>query len=379
MIVFIILPFVAFFLGMNYGKQMIRPIELIVIPRTENIKEADTSDWQTYRNEAYGFEFSYPKDHTAYADINPKEEILIPATPISDYVAVADDESFLFCCEAEVLSISIERGQIDARDWLDQNLSRYTDEDEIKSIEEVTFAGQNAVEMIAGGNIASTYKLLVIQRGDFLIVINQNSESQFLGEIVSTFRFIESLDTSGWQTYKDEESFIITDNGNTRTLSSKFGIEVTFPSNWIVMDDHMEGYGTLKEAEAVGGNHFALLFDDPNISGPGQTVGGNDIKIEFWPSTSSGKTSSQLSEEAKQEALSLEFEGTLDNIELSETELIFNNVDAASYSRNTVFGSRSHIVFIAGEKYDISIVIFGSAESPNFAEVAGIIDSLVVE
>ena len=45
MIVFITLPFAAFFLGMNYGKQTIRPIELIVIPRTDNVEEADTSDW----------------------------------------------------------------------------------------------------------------------------------------------------------------------------------------------------------------------------------------------------------------------------------------------------------------------------------------------
>lgn len=189
---------------------------------------------------------------------------------------------------------------------------------------------------------------------------------------------VETLD---WQTYRNEEDTVITDNGSTKTFISKFGINVTFPNSWGIMSDTLERYGTLEEAEAVGGNHFALFFDDPETSGPGQTVGGNDIKIEFWPSTSSGKTSSQLSEEAKQEALSfaLEFEGTQNNLELSDTELIFNNVDAASYSRNTAFGSRSHIVYIAGEKYDISIVIFGSTDSPHFSEVAGIIDSLAID
>ena len=59
---FIILPFATFFLGMSYGKQLIRPIELTVIPGAYDVEEIDTLGWQTYRNEELGFQFSYPKE-----------------------------------------------------------------------------------------------------------------------------------------------------------------------------------------------------------------------------------------------------------------------------------------------------------------------------
>jgi len=61
---FITLPFAAFFLGMNFGEQKIRPIELIVIPRTDDndVEEIDTLNWQTYRNEELGFQFTYPEE-----------------------------------------------------------------------------------------------------------------------------------------------------------------------------------------------------------------------------------------------------------------------------------------------------------------------------
>jgi len=62
MIVFVILPFAAFFLGMSYGQQSLPPVTTEVITTNDNVSKVDTSSWQAYRNEELGFAFSYPSE-----------------------------------------------------------------------------------------------------------------------------------------------------------------------------------------------------------------------------------------------------------------------------------------------------------------------------
>lgn len=76
------------------------------------------------------------------------------------------------------------------RKWLDENKEEYTSVNEIKSIYDTKFNGREAVEMTAGGNIASVYKLYVVQHTDQLVVITQD-DSPDVDRILSTFKFIE--------------------------------------------------------------------------------------------------------------------------------------------------------------------------------------------
>jgi len=79
MVVFILLPFAAFFLGMNYGRQTPPPAQIIVFPATDDVEEVDTLGWQTYRHR--GVEFQYPPSATivgfdTYGNEVPIEESL---------------------------------------------------------------------------------------------------------------------------------------------------------------------------------------------------------------------------------------------------------------------------------------------------------------
>jgi len=62
MVVFIILPFGAFFLGMSYGQQSVPPVETLVFPATDDVEEVDTLGWRTYESKELGFKFRYPAE-----------------------------------------------------------------------------------------------------------------------------------------------------------------------------------------------------------------------------------------------------------------------------------------------------------------------------
>ncbi|OGK53594.1 hypothetical protein A3B56_03290 [Candidatus Roizmanbacteria bacterium RIFCSPLOWO2_01_FULL_45_11] len=59
LLVFILLPFVGFKLGMEYQK-MVYPTQLPASATT--IQVDDMEGWKTYRSEKYGLQFRYPSD-----------------------------------------------------------------------------------------------------------------------------------------------------------------------------------------------------------------------------------------------------------------------------------------------------------------------------
>jgi len=144
-----------------------------------------------YLNLKHSFVFYYPEGHTAYEKVDQEKQALVPATSSSDYVAIAERESMLLCCEAFVLDFTVlEKTELTAREWIDENYEKYTEESEIKSIEDITFADQEAVQLIGGGNIGSVHKLIAVPREDYLLVISQNSDSRFLNDILISFKFL---------------------------------------------------------------------------------------------------------------------------------------------------------------------------------------------
>jgi len=164
-------------------------------------KEVNISNWLTYENDKYGFRFKYPEDHTAYRSADQVKQVLIPADSDSDYAAIAEKESHLFCCEAVKLEIFIVNEDISAKEWFDKNYDKYFIDDFIKddgeiesfvmSKKEFDFLGKNALEIIGYGDRLSTYKLIVIKEKNYLVVINQNMQSEFLDNVLGTFEFIE--------------------------------------------------------------------------------------------------------------------------------------------------------------------------------------------
>ncbi|MDP3993391.1 MAG: hypothetical protein Q8P75_00195 [bacterium] len=183
------------FQHLNYtfdiAEQDIEPTFFDQFISTFKFIEPVPAGWQTYHNEKYGFEFSYPADHTAYVVADQKNEKLIPAISTSDRVAVAEREEFVFCCEPNVLSFEVVKDDALPSEWIGQNVNKFTAEQDIKSTRDVIFLGKQAVEVIAEGRIDSVYKLLVTKLDGHLLVIKQRYNSPFLNQILSTFKFIE--------------------------------------------------------------------------------------------------------------------------------------------------------------------------------------------
>jgi len=61
MVVFVILPFAAFFLGVNYGQQSLPPTQTIVSSVADDIINVP-DEWVAYENEEYGFRFIHPEE-----------------------------------------------------------------------------------------------------------------------------------------------------------------------------------------------------------------------------------------------------------------------------------------------------------------------------
>ncbi len=147
----------------------------------------ETSGLKTYRSSVYGFEFSYLSDHTAYTSTDQKNEKLIPAGPNSEYVAIAETEAHVFCCEPLTFSVLVVKDKISPAEWLKNNTNSY----DVRTNTSINFAGGSALQSIGRAGIDSEYKIVIISKPTFLLVLRQNAQTEFLDQIISTFKFIK--------------------------------------------------------------------------------------------------------------------------------------------------------------------------------------------
>ena len=182
---------------------------------------ADLESWQTYQNEEYGFEFKYPKDwfidssnHNRVYIANTKEEVTKETAP--------DDFKNI---------------------WIgfDYDESKEKDEDSLNNYPGVTkrSAKNNGIpmnvyeytDMDSGEETMEAYWT----RGDEKYIADCASEVGekdskeeviILKRILSTFKFIDLVDTSSWQTYQNEE----------------YGFEFKYPKDEEIIQDKNKFY-----------------------------------------------------------------------------------------------------------------------------------------
>jgi len=174
-------------------------------------KCGDSQLWETYRNEEFEFEVKYPNDVLVSESDNLVFFGLDDNTPLN--------LSVNFAVSQEPTLASLERRKIDPRGNMQEK-------------ENIEFHGQPAVKVVErfeGPETMSAYIEAIgflYGQAEYVIHITGThepsaSQRKRIDEILSTFKFIDSTDTSDWKTYRNEE----------------YGYEFKYPSSWARLEE----------------------------------------------------------------------------------------------------------------------------------------------
>ncbi len=177
-----------------------------------------TADWKTYTNAKYGFDFKYPenlKPVTCHFDFSGSDEdiFLIDTNNLPLYWE--SPEAVCGAVKAEQFdesgALHIILGKPNIRDYMCNIGDKNWREREIP-VTGVTIGGKEALycdtpSLFVGIN----HHVVLINEADQGITLiydysNDNMAPKILGDqILSTFKFIDSTDTSTWKTYTNTE------------------------------------------------------------------------------------------------------------------------------------------------------------------------------
>lgn len=166
----------------------------------------DISNWQTYRNEEYGFEFRYPGNWIGRVSTY-QDEVFTLDTPENDQLRL-DVEAGRINGEGfdHTLSIfvnTLEPEQSNLINYLEQN-------PEIGDIKSIEFAGRSAFNAVSGGLEAHDNTFIQINRhyiDIFLGYVDRTvdfnlPETKIINQILATFKFIDTHTDQNGAYYK---------------------------------------------------------------------------------------------------------------------------------------------------------------------------------
>lgn len=221
--------------------------QLPVQPSNEN----ETAGWQTYRNEKYGFEFMYPAIG--------KEQRIVENEEVGDvqieYLS-RDGKTYI---SDFIISISENKNKLSLQEWFIQIFDQCGGKILLDAGAYSEKTAPNNLDVLEPNNVplpteyfdadcgprSDRYHILAPGK-DFVITIHgpsQVTELDLFGydtlekqgvlfdQILSTFIFIEPVDNSVWQTYRNEE----------------FGFEFKYPSNTKI--EEWEGMVVIRNVE----------------------------------------------------------------------------------------------------------------------------------
>ena len=210
------------------------------------IVQDETADWQTYRNETFGYEVKYPSDWS---------ETFINVTPYFraarfTKITKGQDGTYLHDAIVDIIVEPNPQEKIPTEKWYGEEWApRIPTGLDFTGVtfQESTFNGFPALQVgVSDLFFAKEQDMFQIKwsvsgtYGKELVVSTQ----QIYNQILSTFRFSGPIDTSNWRPYR----------------SAKFGFEINLPVWWEVFEENDEKaviirpYSTLFIEVYVGNN-----------------------------------------------------------------------------------------------------------------------------
>ncbi|MFC1751548.1 hypothetical protein ACFLY5_00175 [Patescibacteria group bacterium] len=213
--------------GQGNAKQQVGVLKKILSTFKFIEPEVDISDWQTYRNEEYGFEFEYPGEW----NLDSKNGLITFGLPDHVVGGTTGEDVILKSSISIYADTSTGYHYQDIQDYINRVTQAASDMSVwggIKSGSTVTFNENDFYRYTATYHITRD-NYLIIWKGnplkitfrlehDLFELEDSSNYSDFL-QFLSTFKFIEpEIDMSNWQTYRNEE----------------LGFTIDYPQEWVV-------------------------------------------------------------------------------------------------------------------------------------------------
>ncbi len=182
---------------------------------------ASSAEMLLYKNTKYGYEFSYPMDHTVWEKLDEKSGKPIPATASSAEAHFAEQENLLKGAEAPGIHIRVIPEQVNVMFY------RQTKYSEMRNASQQTISEQPALILDGAGNIGEPYRVILLSRPGYLMEIVQDTQRPGLDSVLASLTINHASKVG---TQKDELALLIRGTGLYDSHSAQYFVSYFGPT-----------------------------------------------------------------------------------------------------------------------------------------------------